>query len=179
MALHAISIKARKQLEKKPLWANRIAESSRVLRRRFAVLAHGIRTTFNTQNQATAIANLQNENKGLHEGLEILRVAWPKKVIESNKLHSSLIIEVASEEMANRLINGGIIEFYGEHDCEYFEKGCRVLQYFNCFRFGHVARSCKNKPFCYKCGGTHTPDKCEAQPERMCCASCKDGNYKP
>ena len=143
------------------------------------MLAHRIRTTFNTQDQATAIANLQNKNKGLHEGLEILRVAWPKKVIESNKSHSSLIIEVASEEIANRLIDGGIIESYKKHDCEYFEKGCRVLQYFNYFRFGHVARSCKNKPFYYKCGGTHTPDKYKSQPERIYCASCKDGNHKP
>ena len=179
VALHAVSIEARRQLEKKPLWANGIAQSSRVLRRRFAVLAHGIRTTLNTQDQSAAIASLQEENKGLHEGLEILRVAWPKKVTESNKSHSSLIIEVASEEMANRLIDYGIIESYGEHDCEYFEKGCRVLQCFNCFKFGHVARSCKNKPFCHKCGGDHTPDTCITQPERMCCASCKEGNHKP
>lgn len=179
VALHAVSIEARLQLEKQPLWACGIAESARVIRRRFAVLAHGIRTTFNTQDQSAAITSLQNENKGLHEGLEILRVAWPKRVVESGKAFSSLIIEVASETMANRLMDYGIIESYREHDCELFEKGCRVLQCFNCFRFGHSARACKNKPFCHKCGKDHVAEQCKAQPERMHCPSCKEGKHKP
>ena len=99
-------------------------------------------------------------------------------MIESNKLHLSLIIEVASEEIANRLINGGIIEFYKKHDCEYFEKGYKVLQCFNYFKFGHVTRSCKNKPFYYKYGGTYTPDKYKSQPKRIYCVNCKDSNHK-
>ena len=99
-------------------------------------------------------------------------------MIESNKLYLSLIIEVVNEEMANRLINGEIIEFYGKHDCEYFEKGYKMLQYFNCFKFGYIARFCKNKPFYYKYGDIYTPDKYKSQPKRIYCASCKDSNYK-
>ena len=57
----------------------------------------------------------------------MLRVAWPKKVIESNKAFSSLIVEVAFELITNRLLDHGIIELNSEHNYVYFEKGCRVL----------------------------------------------------
>ena len=99
-------------------------------------------------------------------------------MIENNKLYLSFIIEVANEKIANRLINGEIIEFYKKYDCEYFEKGYKVLQCFNYFKFGYIARSCKNKPFYYKYDNTYIFDKYKAQPERIYYVNYKNSNYK-
>ena len=96
----------------------------------------------------------------------MLRVAWPKKVIENNKAFSSLIVEVASESIANRLLNHGIIESNSEHNCVYFEKEYRVLQCFKYYKHGHITYAYKNGPFCYKCGENH---------EAKTCTSAKDG----
>ena len=57
----------------------------------------------------------------------MLRVAWPKKVIENNKAFSSLIVKVAFELIANRLLNHGIIELNSEYNYVYFEKKYKVL----------------------------------------------------
>ena len=180
MVLHAISIEARKQLEKQPQWAFSIAGSAEVLRKRFAVLAHGIRTTFNTQNQQAAIQGLQKDNEGLHQGLKVLRVAWLKKVIESNKAFSSLIVEVASESIANRLLDHSIVESNSEHNCVYFEKGCRVLQCFKYYKHGHMTYACRNGPFCHKCGKNYEAETCTSAKNRKRCPSCPTAtDHKP
>ena len=57
----------------------------------------------------------------------MLRVVWPKKIIESNKAFSSLIVEVAFKLIANRLLNHDIIELNSEYNYVYFEKEYKVL----------------------------------------------------
>ncbi|MCJ1359710.1 MAG: hypothetical protein MMC33_009712 [Icmadophila ericetorum] len=42
--------------------------------------------------------------------------------------------------MAHRLCREAIIEGYIEHECEKFCKEAKVVQCFNCYRFGHYAR---------------------------------------
>ena len=110
----------------------------------------------------------------------MLRVAWPKKVIESNKAFSSLIVEVASESMANRLLDHGIIESNSEHNCVYFEKGCRVLQCFKCYKHGHMTYACRNGPFCHKCGKNHEAETCTSAKNGKRCPSCPTAtDHKP
>lgn len=166
-------------LEKNPQWAKGINTEAKVIRRTHAVLAHGVRTTIDTTKQEALIARLQEENKRLHPGLEIVRAAWPKNVVDSGKSHSSLILEVATAAMANRLIDHGVIESYRELDCEYFAKEARTIQCFNCHKFGHPAKLCRNPIFCHKCGESHDPNTCETTPERMHCAECAKEGHKP
>ena len=138
-----------------------------------------MRTTLDTSKQEQAIEQLGKDNARLHPGLEILRVAWPKKVIGSGKAFSSLIVEVSSAAAADRLMDHGMIESHRECECEYFERGCRVTQCFRCFKMGHVAHNCKNKEFCHKCGKDHNPEKCTAAKERSHCAECQKEGHKP
>ncbi len=44
---------------------------------------------------------LVENNVRLHENLKILRIVWFKKVAESEKTHSSLIVKIAIEAMMN------------------------------------------------------------------------------
>jgi hypothetical protein len=179
IALHTTSSEARKELEKKTDWIKGIAVSAKVIRQTFAVLTHGVRTSLDTRNMETTISKMQKDNERLHPGLEIIRIAWPKRVIDSGKTHSSLIVEVADETMANRLLDHGLVEGHTECSCEYFDKRSRIIQCFNCFEFGHMARGCRKTPECHKCGQKHKAEDCRPQVERMHCANCKKEGHKP
>ena len=85
----------------------------------------------------------------------MLRIAWPKKVIENNKAFSSLIIKVVFELIANRLLNYDIIELNSEYNCVYFEKKYKVLQCFKYYKHGYIIYAYKNGLFYYKYEENH------------------------
>ncbi len=53
------------------------------------------------------------------------------------------------------------------------------MQCFKCHQFGHMAKACRNNPFCHKCGGKHQADRCKRVVERSHCADCKKEGHKP
>ena len=53
-----------------------------------------------------------------------------------------------------------------------------VLQCYKCFKFGHVAKKCKNKECCAKCGGEHLTNTCEVK-EKYSCINCSCANISP
>ena len=110
----------------------------------------------------------------------MLRVAWLKKVIESNKAFSSLIVKVASESIANRLLNYSIVELNSEHNCVYFEKKYRVLQCFKYYKHGHITYACRNGPFCHKYGENHEAETCASVKDGKRCLNCPTASdHKP
>ena len=87
---------------------------------------------------------------------------------------------MAFELIANRLLNHGIIELNSEHNCVYFEKECRVLQCFKCYKHGHMTYACRNGPFCHKCGENHEAETCTSAKDGKRCPSCPTANdHKP
>ena len=64
-------------------------------------------------------------------------------------------MEVATAEIANRLITEGLIEDYEIKDCEHFTRGCTMTQCFNCQKYGHIGRSSRNPAACGNCTGGH------------------------
>jgi hypothetical protein len=58
----------------------------------------------NTLNQKATIEKIVRQNNTLHKNLNILWVAWTKKVINQHKKFFSLIIEIVNSKMTNRLI---------------------------------------------------------------------------
>ena len=99
-------------------------------------------------------------------------MAWLKKVIESNKAFSSLIVKVTFESIANRLLNYNIVELNSEHNCVYFEKKYRVLQCFKYYKYGHMTYACRNGPFYYKYGKNHEAETCASIKNEKRCLSC-------
>ena len=85
----------------------------------------------------------------------MLKVAWPKKIIKSNKAFSSLIIKIVFKLITNRLLNHDIIELNSEYNCVYFEKKYRVLQCFKYYKYGYITYACKNGLFYYKYEKNH------------------------
>ena len=101
-------------------WLEIFGTGARVKRREFAVMAHGIRVN-QIQGQAQAIEELYKQNPKLRGTVDIVRVAFTKKLLRSGRTIGPLIISVTEPEQANRLIDASLIWQYELHDCEPFD----------------------------------------------------------
>ena len=56
-------------------------------------------------------------------------------------------------------------------EAEIYKHRQRIIQCFKCFRFGHVARLCKDRTqLCRDCGGDHHHERCESREKK--CINC-------
>ncbi len=175
--LHAVSLDAWANLEKTQEWAKEIANSTRILRRIFAMLIHEMRTTIDTSNQKKVIRKLIENNVRFHENLKILRIVWLKKVAESEKIHSSLIMKITIEAMMNWLMNVSMLNAYHECACKLFKKNCCITQCFRCQEFDHMIRFCRKNQRCVKCADKHHTKRCMTSSNKRCCINCNE-NHK-
>ncbi len=174
--LHAVSSDARANLKKTQTWAKEIASSTCVVRRIFAVLTHKVRTTIDMSNQEKIIERLIKDNARLHEDLKVLRIVWLKKIADSEKTHSLLIVEITIEAMTNRLMNVNMLNLYQECACELFEKNCHITQCFRYHEFDHMTKICRKNQRCEKCAGKHHIEKCVMPSNRRRCVNCNENH---
>ncbi len=170
--LHAVSSKAWVNLKRFQTWAKEIMNSMHIMHWIFAVLAYEIHIIINTSNQKVIIKRLIKDNIRLHKNLKILRIVWLKKVVESEKIHSSLIVEITIEAMMNQLINISMLNSYQEYLCKLFEKNYCITQYYRCFKFDHMIKFCKKKQRCTKCTDKHHIKECIMSLNKRCCINC-------
>jgi hypothetical protein len=141
-------------------WLRVFGTDARVKRREFIVLAHGIRVS-QVQEPQQAIQDIYKQNPKLQGTVEILRVAWTRKLLRTGQKIGPLHISVAEPEQANVLIRSHLIWDYELHDCEPFIGECQVTQCFQCYQYGHLARMCRNTPRCGFCAGpSHATNDC-------------------
>jgi hypothetical protein len=144
-----------------------------VKKRDFAVVAHRIQVN---QVQGNAIKEIYKQNPGLCGSVEILQVAFSKKLLRSSRTTSPLVISVAEPEQANRLINAGLAWHYELHDCEPFTRDCIVTQCFKCCQYGHVAKMCQNIQRCGCCAvPRHATNDCLGKEDqsKYRCLNCR------
>ncbi len=174
--LHAVSSDAWANLEKTQEWAKEIANLTRISRWTFAVLTHEMHTTINMSNQKKVIRKLIKNNTKLHENLKILRIVWLKKVAESEKTHSSLIVKIAIEAMMNQLMNVSMLNAYHECACKLFKKNCHITQCFRCQEFDHMIRFCRKNQRCVKCADKHHIKICMMSSNKRRCTNCNENH---
>ncbi len=148
----------------------------RISRRIFAVLTYEVCTTIDMSNQKKVIRKLIKNNARLHENLKILRIVWLKKVVESEKIHSSLIMKIAIEAMINQLMNVNMLNAYHECTCELFKKNCHITQCFRCQKFDHMIKFCKKNQHCVKCADKHHIKKYVMSLNKKRCINCNENH---
>ena len=123
-----------------------------------------------TQNWA--IKALLQQNWGLHPGLTIEHLMWPKSA--EGKCYSTLHIDTYSVTVANHLINKGLLEDLEVHTCEVFNRATWLMQCFHCQAYGHIARACRNTTKCAFCAGEHQSGECRRTEDltKAKCANC-------
>ncbi len=128
VALHVISSETRTILKRSQEWAKRIINSAHVMHRSFMILTPDVCIILNTSNQKKIIKRLKMNNMRLYEDLKMLRLAWFRKIIESEKIHSSLIVEIMIKAMINQLLNMSMLNLYQKCFCKLFKKSCCIMQ---------------------------------------------------
>jgi hypothetical protein len=68
--------------------------------REFAVIAHGIRVNQVQGSLEERIEQIYKQNPGLRGNVDILQVAFRKRLIQSGRMTGPLIISVAEPEQA-------------------------------------------------------------------------------
>ena len=72
-----------------------------------------------TSKQAEAIEVFRKTNQRLHSTLDIVRVAWTRRIETSGQRYGSLIVEMGSIEAANRVISQGLVH---EGEIKYYDR---------------------------------------------------------
>jgi hypothetical protein len=167
--------KIRMRMKKDLTLINDITSSTTAMKRTYVVLTHDVRlSSVNTFNQKTTIEKIVKQNNTLHKNLNILRVAWTKKVINQRKRFFFLIIKIVNLKMTNRLIKKKLLNEHTYLICEYFEKECRIKQCFKCQRYDHVSKICKNSKKCEQCVQKHLTKDCRIAIDHRTCVNCEN-----
>ena len=95
------------------------------------------------------------------------------------KRDGSLVVSLATPEMADGVIQRGLIEAGIMKLAERFEPKGSLLQCHNCQEYGHMYKLCLNPTRCAVCSGKHsTRDHKEQAPETVeACAACNKNGH--
>jgi len=177
--LNTTTVEARQELEEATEWAKSVNPSARILRQTCLIGVHGMRKdAVDDSNQASAIEILKRDNAGLHPGLKLVSVRWPRFASEPDqygreKRYSLLVIEVAGPDTANRLIAEGLLESSQIHHCETWIRSADPKQCYNCQQYGHMCAACTNETKCGSCAGSHQTREHSAHHQKEAkCAVC-------
>ena len=161
LKFHTESLEVKKSLQEKSEWTRKIADSAAIKTWTYSVRVNGVKIEhIKTANQLQAIGYLQIANARLHPDVQIKKITWSTRAIREKKVFSTLKIEVATAETANRVIAEGLIIDYNIKDCESFTKGCTITQCFNCHKYSHIGRSYPNPTACGYCARAHPSTEC-------------------
>ncbi|KZZ89035.1 FAD binding domain protein [Ascosphaera apis ARSEF 7405] len=158
-------------------WQSALGDQATVQPKRYTVLVHGVRTSLLPNNaQAANVEALYTANPRLRLQVQILRTWWRKRVERLGKKYSSILLDVATAEQANRLINDGLALDNQIHDVELFDSKCLLTRCFNCQGYNHTATNCRKPRACRLCGSAaHAEDSCRhtEKPDRHKCVNCR------
>ena len=177
--LHTSTVAAKNELEQSTEWLASIGKSAEVSRRVYSVLVHGVRTkSIDAEQQQQAIDALTRQNRTLHPGLVIVKVAWPRAA--QGKDYSSLVVDTYEPAAANRILDEGIVEGADVKTCEIYHRNLRLRQCYKCQRYGHVATACCDLQCCAHCSGQHDTRQCRVSedPARARCGACHQRGHK-
>jgi len=120
-----------------------VSLSTKVLLDLYLVLVHKVRISkVDTTKQAKAAKDLEFQNASLHLGLCIKQLSWPRGIQKSGKLNSSLMVFLTSPEIANKVIEQGLVESREVKIVKQFQTSCGLVQCFKCCAYKHIAKHC-------------------------------------
>lgn len=123
------------------IWAA-FGEGVELVTKSYGVVAHGISShKINPENKEASIQYLVDKNRNAFPDLSIKWISWLRAPQEGKSV-ASLIIEVADPEVANRMIDEGIVTGAHMHSCTLYNPDCCMKLCFRCLQYGHKAVKC-------------------------------------
>jgi hypothetical protein len=148
------------QLKENKGWIGGLGEQAELIVPTYGVIVHGISTnSINIKDQKTTIQQMLADNYTVIPRTEISYIGWLTK--ESTlKRASSIVVEFTDPEMANAIIYAGMVWDGHIHQCQLYDRACRVKQCFRCYNYGHIGTQCTASQVCGYCTEQHETKHC-------------------
>ncbi|OAQ57918.1 hypothetical protein VFPPC_11807 [Pochonia chlamydosporia 170] len=149
------------QLKENKRWVQGLGENAELIVPTFGVIAHGIPTsTINLKDQKATIQQMLADNYTVIPNAQISYIGWLTK--ESTlKRASSIVVEFTEPEMANAIIYAGMAWEGHIHQCQLYDRACRIKQCFRCYNYGHIGTQCNASQVCGYCAEQHESKHCQ------------------
>jgi hypothetical protein len=162
---------------KKEEWLDAIGMGAGVKLKRHTVYVHSVKVdSFDMAKQEQGIQKIYEQNPAIKGKVQILRFHWRRHVLRQKKAWSALLIDIASPQGGNNLIEEGLVLDGELKDVELFDALCLVTRCYNCQGYGHSARFCRRPQRCGHCAAPgHDTGACpvKGQKAKRRCANCQ------
>lgn len=141
-------------------WARGLGPRAEVIRTTYGAIVHGIPVdTINMNDQQGTIQRVLADNFSVIPHAKITYVGWLTKG-STKKRNSSIVIEFTQPEMANAIIFAGFLWEGLIHNCQLYDRSCRIKQCLRCYDYGHIGTQCNAPQKCGHCAGGHESRGC-------------------
>jgi hypothetical protein len=142
-------------------WLRSMGEHAKLVVPTYGVIVHGIAThSINMKDQNTTIEQLLADNHTVIPNGKIAFVAWLTRDATSKRA-SSIVVEFEEPDTANAIIYAGMAWQGQIHQCQLYDRACRLKQCFRCFNYGHIGTQCQLAEVCGHCAEQHETRRCE------------------
>ena len=102
-------------------------------------------------------------------------VTLTKNVKKLNKIIFSHRIETKFSEQINRIIIEKILKEKSKKNAVKFVRKCKIIQCFNCYKYEHIDKKCKNITKCNHCAERHDTNQCNKNEIKIIhkCVNCE------
>jgi hypothetical protein len=167
------------QLKQNTEWLAGLGERAELITPTFGVIVHGIATnSINVKDQKASIQQMLADNHTVIPHAQIAYVGWLTKEA-TLKRASSIVVEFKDPEMANAVIYAGMAWNGHIHQCQLYDRACRIKQCFRCYNYGHIGTQCSASQFCGYCAERHEIKHCKQKGVEGFtprCVVCKDAH---
>ncbi len=154
-----ITIQTKKKEEAEKLrgedgWTKVLGSKAKLMRKRYCIVALGILVEkIDMEKPEETNEKIVTENASICAGMRIESIFW-LSTSKKNRRTSSIVVEVADAKIANMLIEVGLVLHHILHGCIRYNSACRMKQYFNFYKYGHVSVHCQKNTNCGACSPT-------------------------
>lgn len=168
-----------KKLKENQGWIKSLGENAELIVPTYGVIVHGIPTnSLNIKDQEPTIQQMLADNHTVIPNAKISFIGWLTKEAPLKRA-SSIVVEFKEPEMANAIIYAGMVWDGQIHQCQLYDRACRVKQCFRCYNYGHIGTQCNASQTCGYCAEQHESKHCPrkgAEGFAPRCAVCKDAH---
>jgi len=142
-------------------WLGGLGPRAEIIVPTHGVIVHGIATdSINIKDQEATIHQMIADNYTVIPQAEIAYIGWLTKEA-TLKRASSIVVEFKEPEMANAVIYAGMVWNGHIHQCQLYDRACRIKQCFRCYNYGHIGTQCNTSQFCGYCAEQHETKHCQ------------------